>query len=94
MEFRKPKRYGNVMLSVQASSFHYCTPRADGLPLHAYSEVEIALTSPAGRIVRPEGYVPGEFYHLWEGGPSPVAAYVTQAQLRAIRKALRERANQ
>ena len=35
-------RAGNTIVSVQASSHHYCNPRVDGLPLTQYTEFEVA----------------------------------------------------
>ena len=35
--------YGNVILSIQASTIHYCNPRRDGLPLEEYESVEAVL---------------------------------------------------
>jgi hypothetical protein len=40
MELGHLKLKDGSVISVQASSFHYCTPREDGAP--EYSEVEVA----------------------------------------------------
>lgn len=39
---RKPFRAGNHEVSVQASAFHYSSPRQDGLPLEQYTRFEVA----------------------------------------------------
>jgi len=49
MRYRQPRTYGDVHLSVQASSMHYCSPRQDGLRLRHYSLVEVALFTLDGR---------------------------------------------
>ena len=43
MRPREAMRYGDAILSVQASEAHYCSPRVDGLPLEQYRTVEVAL---------------------------------------------------
>ena len=43
MRLREAMRYGDAILSVQASEAHYCSPRVDGLPLEQYRTVEVAL---------------------------------------------------
>ena len=69
---------GNTFVSVQASSFHYCTPRVDGLPLTQYTEFEVALWPYATYDPRPwvtplntPALVP--FAKYWSGN---MAAYV------------------
>jgi hypothetical protein len=98
---RPPERYDDVELSVQASRFHASDPR-DGCghtPLDMYERVEVALRwanarSRAPRWIRraSELGVDG-FDDLWLSPDEvPIAEYVPQERVRALRRALVERA--
>lgn len=96
---RESEAYGDVLLSVQASDTHYSTPREPGLPLEAYSRVEIAVMvkpTPGNRsgMVLPSHVGIEGFDHLFEEGESPVAGYVTQEDVARLRDALRKRAEE
>lgn len=96
---RDSERIGPVMLSIQASSAHYCRPRVDGLPLEQYEAVEVALwqaeyegSSLLGRpwITKPSDLMETEeFDSLWTG--DDVAGWVPLATALELRDALRYR---
>jgi len=54
-------------LSIQASAYHYCSPRRSGIPLSSYDEVEIAVWEEStgnwvkGKDIR----LPSYFHDLW-----------------------------
>ena len=95
---REPVVIGNVKLSVQASSDHYCTPRVDGLDLDQYERVEVAIlqdgkmTTPcklalsrAVDIDMPEWNEITRIDSLFEDGNSPVAGYVPIQDVQKLR---------
>jgi hypothetical protein len=71
---------GRFSMSIQASEFHYCTPRAT-LPLGSYDAFELAIFDEHGEWVSPYRF-PGIFKGLaaaeyWEEGPgTTVGGYV------------------
>lgn len=105
MTLREVERFGDVSLSVQASSMHYSTPRVDGLSLDQYTHVEIGLQGPKEKVFK---FVPGPpiksnlclpseigivgFDHLFDKTDAPVAPYVAQEDVERLREALRARA--
>jgi hypothetical protein len=46
-DFRRPLTHceDGFSVSVQASEYHYCSPREDGYPLHMYDTVEVGYPS-------------------------------------------------
>ncbi len=100
---RHGERYGDVVLSIQASSWHYCTPKTDGLPLEQYEEVEVAVVGPEhewtlrdGRTVRTTLYLPSQigvegFDHLFSDNEAPVAGWMSWEDVERLRAALRAR---
>jgi hypothetical protein len=99
---RPPEQYGDVGLSVQASRFHASDPRkgCGHSPLELYDRVEVALrwANAGGRspkwIRQPsrELGIDG-FDDLWlSPDDEPIAEYVPQDRVRALRAALGERA--
>lgn len=99
--YRQPEEYQRANLSVQASSWHYSTPREDGRPIDYYSTVEVGLLHPVtGKLSRPTDLL-GPIQRripftrrareahrldgLFEDGGSPVAGYVSQAHLQRLR---------
>jgi hypothetical protein len=97
---RPPERYGDVELSVQASRYHISHPR-DGCghtPLDLYDQVEVGLRWVGAKrgqamIRRPSSDLGIEgFDDLW-GEDFPVAEYVPQGRVAALRAALVERAS-
>jgi hypothetical protein len=97
---RPPECYGDVELSVQASRFHASVPR-DGCghtPLELYERVELALRwanarGRAHRWIRQPNREIGidGFDDLW-CEEVPIAEYVPQERVRALRAGLIERA--
>lgn len=87
MNLRPREQYGNIELSIQASSFAYSTPRVDGLPLDEYYEVEVAIIA-NGKIRSPVGLLSDDLCQLFEKGLSPVAGYVSQENVERIRQQL------
>lgn len=90
VDLREPEHYGNVLLSVQASKSHYCSPRVDGLPIDEYESVEIALLDEGNhRFLYPEDLLSADMAALFEPPYKVtsvrVAGYVSQADLRRIR---------
>jgi hypothetical protein len=75
---------------VQASAFHYSTPRENGLPLEAYENVEVGFLL-NGKLARPSDAGIEGFDHLFEEGGSPVAGYVPQVDVQRLREAIAER---
>lgn len=73
---------GTIEVSVQASSFHYCSPKLDNLPIEAYESVEVAIWAPCResedgkRLTHPSRVGVGGYDHFFEDGRSPVAGYV------------------
>ena len=98
---RPPERYGDVELSVRASRFHASDPRNEcgHTPLELYDSVEVALIwantkAPHRWIRRPsrELGIDG-FDDLWLSPDEvPIAEYVPQERVHALRAALGERA--
>lgn len=87
---REPEDYNGVYLSVQASKYHYCTPRSGlGLSLDSYSAVELAILDSNKEIRRPEGLLSADLCDLWEPGNIAVAGYVSQEDVERIREQLR-----
>jgi len=85
---RQPERYTDISLSVQASTFHYCSPRKNDLPLDAYESVEVGFLY-RGRLARPSAAGIVGFDDLFEEGGSPVAGFVSQADVTRLRNAIR-----
>lgn len=91
-KIRPVENYGDVNLSVQASTMHYSKPRIDGLTIDEYEKVEIALLKPSGVFLKPSDIdLPNHLAELFESGKSPVAGYITQAQLKEVREFLQNR---
>jgi hypothetical protein len=99
---RPLERYGDVELSVQASRFHASDPR-DGCghtPLEMYDRVEVALRwanakSRAPRWIRQpsrELGLDGFDDHWLSPEEVPIAEYMPQDRVTALREALVERA--
>ncbi len=96
---RPPEQYGDVELSVQASRFHASEPRngCGHTPLELYDRVEVALrwanTSARDRWIRQPSRQLGMdgFDDLW-CEEVPIAEYVPQERVKALRAALAERA--
>jgi hypothetical protein len=96
---RPPEQYGDVELSVQASRFHASDPRngCGHTPLELYDRLEVALrwADARGRnrwIRQPSRELDiGGFDDLW-CEEVPIAEYVPQDRVRALRAALVERA--
>jgi hypothetical protein len=82
---------GNITMSIQASAFHYCRPRVNGLSLDEYDAVEIGLFLNDEWVIPSEIGVEG-FDHLWEysqyDGRSTVAAAVSQEDLSNLKTAI------
>jgi hypothetical protein len=97
---RPPEHFGDVELSVQASRFHASDPRngCGHTPLELYDRVEVALRwanvrGRAHRWIRQPSSELGVdgFDDLWSE-EVPIAEYVPQNRVRALRAALVERA--
>lgn len=93
--FRPREQVGaGIELSVQASYFHYSQPRAGGRhgeslpPLSDYFLVEVAILQ-NGYLRRPEGLLSPDLCALFETGDTPVAGYVSQADVNQMREQLR-----
>lgn len=89
LAIRPLERIGPVTLSIQASSFHYCHPREDGLSLEEYDTVEVALWRGAWHdwITKPSTILETlEFDSLW--GDDDVAPFVPLAIALRLRAAL------
>jgi hypothetical protein len=87
---RDTEMYGEVELSVQASEFHYCSPKITGLPLEDYTQVEIALFAPDKSFALPSDLgLDTSLDKIYSG--DEVAGYVSQANLNKLRSALRKR---
>ena len=98
---RPPARYGDVELSVQASRCHASDPRngCGHTPLNLYDRVEVALkridAKGRGHWVRRPSRELGidGFDDLWlDPDEVPIAEYVPQERVQALREALIERA--
>ena len=86
---RDPEDFGGgISLSVQASAYHYCSPRVTGLPLLEYKSVEVALTQD-GNLRRPEGLLSPDLCHLFDDGEVTMAGYVSQEDVERMREQLR-----
>ena len=100
---RHGEPYGDVVLSIQASSWHACTPQVDGLPLEQYETVEVAVLGPErvltfrdgtsirSRLCRPSDIGVEGFDHLFDRGEAPVAPEVSWDDVERLRAALRAR---
>jgi hypothetical protein len=97
---RPPEQNGDVELSVQASRFHASDPRngCGHTPLELYDRVEVGLRwanakGRAPRWIRQPSRELGidGFDDLWNE-EVPIAEYVLQERVRALRAALVERA--
>lgn len=74
-------------LSVQASEYHYSTPRVTGLDIDEYEHVEIAIINPSGALVHPtEAGLSQELEALFDASDAPVAGYVDQQVAACIRR--------
>lgn len=102
MSLHDAEQYGDIYLSIQASSGHYCTPRVDGLGIEEYEEVEIGFLGPPReveifgrkhnmRLCHPSAVGIEGFDHLFESGDVPVAGYVSWDDVNRLRQALKER---
>lgn len=85
-------------ISIQASSFHYCTPREDLPELDAYTEVEIALFNKDGRWVQPRtepllADFPelAELCEQYEEGDTAVGYYVPMGLVNKLIKYLKDK---
>ncbi len=95
---RPPEQYGDVELSVQASRYHASDPRngCGHTPLELYDRVELGLrwanARARGRWIRQPSRELGidGFDDLWSE-EVPVAEYVPQERIHALRAALVER---
>ena len=83
MTTRPLMKLNKLDLSIQASSYHYCTPRKDLPELDAYTAVEIALFTKDGNWVQPRTEpILADFPELtelceyFEEGDTAVGAYV------------------
>lgn len=80
----RPKiKLNKLDISIQASNFHYCTPREDFDDINKYAEVEIALFHKDGSWVQPRTEpLLADFNQLaelikhYETGDTAVGAYV------------------
>ena len=91
---REPERIEGVMLSVQASEHHYCSPKKNGLDIEAYSMVEVGIRGPGGKLCRPSEIGVDGFDHLFgESTSSPIAPFVKLEDAKKLRKALMEKAD-
>ena len=88
---RDAEKYGDVVLSVQASVFHYSTPKTNSLPLESYTHVEIGIRDNKGGLCCPSDIEVIGFDHLFEEGNVPVAGYVSQHDLERLRTAIKAR---
>ena len=91
MIVRKFVKIGKWLLSVQASSFHYCSPRVDGLAISKYASVEVGiLNAETDELAQPRriNNFPPPLAELFEDGEAPVAGYVAQTDVCKIRAAL------
>jgi len=99
---RPLERYGDVELSVQASRFHASDPRngCGHTPLELYDRVEVALrwANAKGRVPRwipqpsRELAIDGFDDHWLSPEEVPIAEYMPQDRVTALREALVERA--
>ncbi len=98
---RPPEQYGNIELSVQASRFHASDPRngCGHTPLELYDRVEVALrwahARTRNRWIRQPSRELGidGFDDIWLSPEDvPIAEYVAQERVGALRAALAERA--
>lgn len=98
MRLRDPETHKFGDMSVQASSFHCCSPREDGLPFAEYKSVEIAVYPKEGGMCRPSELFSWlrpvrklkakKLDHLFEDGQSPVAGFVSREDEGKIRSLL------
>jgi len=88
---REPERIGDVLLSVQASEYHYCSPKITGLNIEEYSMVEVVIRGPNRKLCRPSDIGVDGFDHLFqEYATSTVATFVKLADAKRLRKAIIE----
>lgn len=80
---RDPIITGDYKISIQASGFHYCTPRKDLPELDDYSAVEIAIFDSADEWVQPredefiqQFHKFDELIACYEDGDVAVGAYI------------------
>jgi len=88
----KALEVGPYTLSVQASEFHYCTPRVT-VPVEEYTEWECALwTEERWLSVEkdPEVFDGLAVAKQWEDGESPVGGYLPTADVQALWDRLNE----
>lgn len=85
VKIRDGEKFGHITLSIQASAFHYCSPRVDGLPLEEYTSVEVAIIGKSGNFIPPSSIGAPELNHLFRG--DDVAGYVSQEDLAKFRNA-------
>ncbi len=62
------QEFGSVTLSVQASATHRCQPRVNGLPLEAYTALEVCIFE-GGKSVLPSTLGVGGFDHYFSRDP-------------------------
>lgn len=86
---RDAEQFGNdIQLSVQANAGAYCTPRAGGLPLEQYSTVEVGFMYKSKLDYPSHAGIAG-FDQLFDSdSASPVAGYVSQANVQRLRDAI------
>lgn len=82
-QVREWELFGNDFLSAQASKYHFCSPKINGLPIEKYDSVELAIS----RLPSEMGIM--GFDYLWEY--DSVAGYVPQYVYQRLRKLLKEK---
>ena len=84
---RKAEDFGDICLSVQASEYSYSDPRESGLPITDYKSVEVGFLF-KNHLRRPSFAGIHGFDELFEDIESPVAGYVSLADVARLREAI------
>ena len=81
-----PIKAGNFNVSIQASSFHYCMPRASGLPLEQYEAFEVGIGDADMNWILPrKSLVQFAWVSRFESGPfTSVAGWLTVAEVQQL----------
>ncbi|HUU87871.1 MAG TPA: hypothetical protein VMX17_08970 [Candidatus Glassbacteria bacterium] len=92
--------FGSIVVSIQGSKFHYCSPRIDLENLADYDSLEIAILQNNGEekrfinIHEDEKFSKFEWAVMFEEGSNPVAGYVPISEIERIMKDIISLTNQ
>ena len=88
-KIRSPLEYGDIKLSIQGSSYHYCSPRKYFEDLTRYESVEVGFIYKDKLTLPSKAGIQG-FDHLFEDSIVPVAPYVPLYEVERLKDACKK----